>query len=181
MFSPVKAIIAGALAFALGGVLLIAQPFDQQGGAVPGAEMAEQPVAVVVGSKCGDVLEVPVVCTYTASDPRLTGPMTHEWIRPLITAEGQITADLSDDGIRIGWADAKVGGPEGDWIGYLYAVWTDDPTQLFIVLSGQRAYEGWQFVASTIDPGTPGDSDWTGIMYQGEPPPFVPPADPSSE
>jgi hypothetical protein len=37
MFSPVKAITAGALVFALGGVLLIAQPFDQQGGGVPGA------------------------------------------------------------------------------------------------------------------------------------------------
>ena len=37
MFSPVKAITAGALVFALGGVLLIAQPFDQQGGSVPGA------------------------------------------------------------------------------------------------------------------------------------------------
>jgi len=37
MFSPAKAITAGALVFALGGVLLIAQPFDQQGGSVPGA------------------------------------------------------------------------------------------------------------------------------------------------
>jgi hypothetical protein len=37
MFSPVKAIAAGAIVFALGGVLLIAQPFDQQGGSVPGA------------------------------------------------------------------------------------------------------------------------------------------------
>jgi hypothetical protein len=37
MFSPVKAITAGALVFALGGVLLIAQPFDQQGGSLPGA------------------------------------------------------------------------------------------------------------------------------------------------
>jgi hypothetical protein len=37
MFSPVKAITAGALVFAIGGVLLIAQPFDPQGGSVPGA------------------------------------------------------------------------------------------------------------------------------------------------
>ena len=37
MFSPVKAITAGAFVFAVGGVLLIAQPFDQQGGSVPGA------------------------------------------------------------------------------------------------------------------------------------------------
>jgi hypothetical protein len=37
MFSPAKAITAGALVFALGGVLLISQPFNQQGGSVPGA------------------------------------------------------------------------------------------------------------------------------------------------
>ena len=37
MLSPVKAITAGALVFALGGVMLIAQPFGQQG-SVPGAE-----------------------------------------------------------------------------------------------------------------------------------------------
>jgi hypothetical protein len=43
MFSPVKAITAGALIFALGGVLLIAQPFDQQGGSVPGAEIGAAP------------------------------------------------------------------------------------------------------------------------------------------
>ncbi len=37
MLSPVKAITAGALVFAIGGAFLIAQPFEQQGG-VPGAE-----------------------------------------------------------------------------------------------------------------------------------------------
>ena len=37
MFSPAKAITAGAIVFALGGVMLIAQPFDQQGESVPGA------------------------------------------------------------------------------------------------------------------------------------------------
>jgi hypothetical protein len=37
MFSPVRAMIIGALVFALGGVFLIAGPFDRQGGSVPGA------------------------------------------------------------------------------------------------------------------------------------------------
>ena len=83
--------------------------------------------------------------------------------------------------LGVGWADAEVEGPEADWIGYQYAVGSDDPTQLFILLSGKGTYEGWQFVASTIDPGAPGDSDWTGVMYQGEPPPFGPLADPTSE
>ena len=42
MFSPVKTITAGALAFAIGGVFLVAQPFDQRSEA-PGAEV--EPVA----------------------------------------------------------------------------------------------------------------------------------------
>ncbi len=44
MFSPVKLITAGALIFAIGGVLLIAQPFDQQG-SVPGAEQGAEPAS----------------------------------------------------------------------------------------------------------------------------------------
>ena len=40
MFTPFKAIVAGALTFALLGVLSIAQPFDQQGATVPGAPVA---------------------------------------------------------------------------------------------------------------------------------------------
>jgi hypothetical protein len=46
MFSPAKAITAGALVFAIGGVLLIAQPFDQQGGSVPGAATDDASVAM---------------------------------------------------------------------------------------------------------------------------------------
>ncbi len=47
MLSPVKAITAGALVFAIGGAFLIAQPFDQQRGSVPGAEAEfAQPVEV---------------------------------------------------------------------------------------------------------------------------------------
>jgi len=45
MFSPVKVIAAAALAFALGSVALIAQPFDQQGGSVPGAAPGDAEVA----------------------------------------------------------------------------------------------------------------------------------------
>ena len=51
MFSPIKAITAGALVFALGGVLLIAQPFDQ-GGSVPGAAVDDDALrpALVTGT-----------------------------------------------------------------------------------------------------------------------------------
>jgi len=58
MFSPVKAITAGALVFAIGGVLLIAQPFDQQGDSVPGAaidEVFEPPVEVTGTASLGAI------------------------------------------------------------------------------------------------------------------------------
>ena len=45
MLSPVKAITAGALVFAIGGVMLVAQPFQQQG-VVPGATVSEPSEAV---------------------------------------------------------------------------------------------------------------------------------------
>ena len=48
MFTPVKAIVAGALTFALLGVLSIAQPFDQQGATVPGAPVASPPPSAPV-------------------------------------------------------------------------------------------------------------------------------------
>jgi hypothetical protein len=89
MFSPVKAITAGALVFAIGGVMLIAQPFDQQG-SVPGAETeAVAPTwataTVQYGSNCdfgdtniedGVTQERGMNCqgqTWTSDDPRLDG------------------------------------------------------------------------------------------------------------
>ena len=46
MFSATKAITAGALVFAIGGVLLIAQPFEQQGASVPGAATDDASMAI---------------------------------------------------------------------------------------------------------------------------------------
>jgi len=95
MFSPAKAITAGALVFALGGVLLIAQPFDQQGEGVPAAETTDlvEPVefTLVIGqaNKAGlpatcDVVDGanhcrdarPPVAITEASDPWLDGQLT---------------------------------------------------------------------------------------------------------
>ena len=90
MFSPVKAVVVGALVFALGGAFLIVQPFGQQNG-VPGAEQGAEPVAPLrvtgptISRKCGPesepVVEGPVERWYGSgceilkdwSDPRLAG------------------------------------------------------------------------------------------------------------
>ena len=95
MFSPIKAITAGVLVFALGGLFLIAQPFDQ-GGSVPGAEQGAEPLVPVritsetSGVTCGDdpIPEVdgPVERWYGTpcevhkewGDPRLEGTVSRE-------------------------------------------------------------------------------------------------------
>jgi len=56
---PAKAIVAGTLVFAIGGVLLIAQPFDQQAVA-PGAEADFAPPVEVTGTSAS-----PAGCTET--------------------------------------------------------------------------------------------------------------------
>jgi len=94
MFSPVKAITAGALVFALGGVLLIAQPFSQQAEVAPGAEAEFSAPVEVTGrfssvrgttlAENGDAATLPGVHylwgydggSVTASDPRLEGTVS---------------------------------------------------------------------------------------------------------
>jgi hypothetical protein len=169
MFSPVKAIVAGALVFALGGIFLVAQPFDRPQSAVPGAGVTEPPVAVDVTQHCDNIFASPIVCTWTASDPRLTGTLTHEWVADVSPPE-------PDDLYSVGWADATLEGPEGDWTGRLYVVWGAQPAStLFAFLSGDGAYEGWQYVGSAVDDGeSPGNAPWYGVAYQGELPPYGP-------
>jgi len=133
------------------------------GGAQVAAQGTEASGVTVAMDDCGSLYATPIVCTWTASDPRLTGRMTHEWV----------ILDLGDKVNTVGWADATVEGPEGNWTGRLYAVWKP-VRQLFAVLSGDGAYEGWQYVASTIDDGVVGDTDWFGVIYEGELPPYGP-------
>lgn len=173
MLSPVKIILSGALAFTLGGLFLVSQPVDRSE-VLPGAQMTELPgVTVIAAQDCVD-LGSSSECSWTASDPRLTG-----------TATARFTGDVSDDrpgeGPRTGfsWLDVTLQGPEGSWSGHEYLMWTD-PFQHVIVLSGSGAYEGWHYVAMATAEAPP-RIDWTGVIYEGELPPFGPAADPASE
>ena len=166
MLSPVKVIAAGALLFALGGAMLVAQPLGQQGQGEPAAQRMQLPgVTVTATQDCGPVYTVPITCSYTASDSRVTGTPTHEWI-------ADISGPSSGD-VTVGWAPATLEGPEGNWTGHYYTVW-GDTAHVFSVLSGTGAYEGWHYVASSIDPEADGDADVVGVMYEGDPPPFGP-------
>ncbi len=169
MFSPVKAITAGALIFALGGVFLIAQPFDQQRGSVPGAPIVAQTDAVRVTAtqECTWAFPDDIqtgTCTITASDPRLTGPAT-------ITQREIVKATVGDNDLET--YDEVLEGPDGTWTGRHLVVFDRGIAHMshaLVVVTGDGAYEGWTYVAAGAASPPDGNGDFVGVLYQGPPP-----------
>ena len=194
MFSPIRAIIAGALVFATGGVLLIAQPFDQQGG-VPGAEQAAElapPVKAtitateVTGAQdegctdgSGNALEtctcnVPEICTWhssdqwSATDPRLSGTATRRATEQWWPNGG----DRSLYPVFEAYA-VEVVNDEGRWVGTARGA---GPLggQGYLTLTGEGGYDG--FTAVVVNDPTDSDDDGittkVAVIIEGELPPF---------
>ena len=191
MFSPVKAIIGGALVFAIGGVLLIAQPFDQQGSA-PGATTdagigevtsfegvvayrSNPDTGVLEALPNGVITNRGWLGTYAVvemSDPRLEGTVSIMWNRDqILTGEVQ---NVWVGGLRIE-------NPDGAWQmrpvvnftlpdGTRTTVWTG-------IFDGEGDYEGLTAIAEVVE----GPSRYTlrGIVIDGEVPP--PPESMSAE
>lgn len=198
MLSPVKAITAAALVFALGGVVLIAQPFDQRGGGVPGAATDTQttPASLVTGemgwaSSCasprvevdGDVTSTwDRLCApqiWTADDPRLSGEAVNTWNTYTYVVDGERKSVLAnayylrnEDG---GWACRSYllsdgSGEGGSWEGLET-----------VMCEGEGEYEG---LSAIIDFDEPVDDGTTaqpmvGLIFQGDAPPH--PAPPAAE
>ena len=194
MFSPAKAITAGALVFAIGGVLLIAQPFYQQGGGVPGAatdgdrpaieKVTGQFVSIVGGdepdmffgtSPDGNAFyrNAVSVGAVEMSDERLSGEVTFT-----------VNNDYAGSGIDpveavINWGSVSIENDAGAWTGTRTYVYLDveEPLVEYWELVGSDAYEGW----STILFGIPGtevevsvrgnDSVVYGAVFSGNLPP----------
>ena len=118
-------------------------------------------VQVIVDQQCAGRS----ICPWSPSDPRLPDTLNHKWT-------GDVDVNGAED-IEAGftWMDVGYEGPEGGWTGHVYALW-GDPTHNFLVLSGTGANEGWQYVASGLDPNTDGDFQWVGTLYEGQLPPF---------
>jgi hypothetical protein len=177
MFSPVKAITAGALVFALGGLFLIAQPFDQQG-SVPGVEQGAEPappVGVTIttsegtevgGEECtGDTR---TACTrtsteqYSASDPRLSGTATY-----------RVTEYNWDEapGNTIFEAHAiEVVNDQGRWVGTGQFI---GPLDLFVLtLAGEGEYEGHTAVVTWDTSGEEDEEGMKAVIVDGGLPPF---------
>lgn len=167
MLSPAKAIIAGALV-ALGGLFLVAQPSGQPGAGAPAAGDVSVPgVTVTVSQACVAAEDAPEVCAWVADDPRLTGTLTHDWA-------GDISDDREgeDGAARVGfsWLEGTLENPNSTWDARVYVMW-NDPVSNLLVLSGTGEHEGWHYLAMA-EGGPP--SSWTGILYEGDLPPFGP-------
>jgi hypothetical protein len=164
MFSPVKAITAGALIFALGGLLLVAQPFDRLGGGVPGAEQGAAPAAPVevtathrdIGCEGYDSSEVEgrVVRVYGNtctvdnewSDPRLQG--TETYIDNYV--------DHADSGLTIGHYVHNIVTADGAWRMRPQFRFESPGLENFSgtwVLDGEGAYEGLSAVLAMGEEG----------------------------
>jgi hypothetical protein len=185
MLSPVKAITAGALIFAIGGVMLVAQPFQQQSSA-PGAETEAVAPTWVTGNvqpapscSSGD-LEVDgdvqrnrnVECTpqtWTSSDPRLTGEVARRW---------NYDAYQTDAGGISVWMDAAyLRNDEGGWACSSSSLAQDgvdvaDPWTFSCI--GDGGYAGLSASLVLVDAG--GNSEeFVGLIFSGDFPPLPEP------
>jgi hypothetical protein len=140
------------------------------GGVVVAQDEAEEPtgVRVTVTQECADRS----ICIWTPSDPRLPDTLTTDIFTGFVDVVGDGDAGFA-------WMEQSSEGPDGGWTGYVYALW-GEPTQNFLVLSGNGANEGWHYIASGTDPDTDGDFEWIGTLYEGELPPYGP-LEPSAE
>lgn len=199
MFSPVRAIIGGALVFALGGAFLIAQPFGQQAGTVaPGAEVspAGAASAPVTGSMTwqgtdGSGMAFTEDCTADGEDcighaSGLRYVAGYEWSDPRLPTSGEGITNFEAFGdaglaIRSTWL---LEGADGYWAG----PWTgfcdpDDRCWGTVVLTGHGAYEGLSavLVERPPDEGFGAKSMFEGGIYVGEMPAQPEPLEPSAE
>jgi len=184
MLSPVKAITAGVLVFALGGVLLIAQPFDRQGGIAPGAEVSDafEPVPFTLRFEPGmplrdaqtntedGVTKVLEACfapsILSPSDPRVAGSVTFcrsEHHYGLEGAEGPFA-----------WSRTyRIENDEGAWQGSSSGAEWQDPaaesrveTQEVFTLEGEGAYQGLYATMAFM----PDKRSIQGVIIGGPPP-----------
>jgi len=155
MFSPVKAITAGAIVFALGGVLLIAQPFDQQG-SVPGAATDEEPSA----SRVTGVLTIETVGTH---EPTFPGGFTRHHVEDTTArvemADTRLSGDATftqtldvfdstGDAPDVTWGTIRIENDGGTWDGTFAGTSTaaDESSVMYYELVGSGDYEGWSAI-----------------------------------
>ena len=203
MFSPAKAITAGAVIFALGGTFLIAQPFGQPAGTVPGAATDSGVIAPVE-------FTAHVSFTSDCSSPdfegEVDGVQQHRGYRCRTVVEDPSDARFagtwllvfSEDGYGSDDGEPTGGGADTVWT-YEYRVENDDGAwqsapvhgiefderemTVAPVFTGEGAYEGMTAIVEMsgreTDESGVSNADLRGAIFGGSPPP--PSGFPSSE
>jgi len=199
MLSPVKAITAGALVFAIGGAFLIAQPF-QQPSTVPGAEgetTEPRPPAIVTGNMIswGEVTQeatetmvdgvdqrrggVREGARFEMDDPRLTGTVSY-----MSNLDGRKVGRTDAVLVALGW---RIENEEGSWSGTCPSVEFvepgADPSKMEPIIfscfyTGAGAYEGLSaYLVQGWYPELP--YPIKGLIFEGDMPPYpeLPPAE----
>jgi hypothetical protein len=179
MLSPVKAITAGALVFAIGGVMLIAQPFDQQPqGGAPGAQSDDGEVYTIVSYEViSESEEGPVVYVHAkeASDPRLSGTWTEFWD----------CADYQRGDIEVCVGSVRVENEGGTWLGRTEGFWAAPELAPgytvpygfhFTVLEGQGDYAGLTVLHQDTWNAEEGEAE-VGVIFEGALPPVPEPVE----
>jgi hypothetical protein len=186
MFSPAKAITAGALVFAIGGAFLIAQPFDQQGVTVPGAatDGAGLEPAKVTGTISGwDEIEVESEgsiedgfirdqweerAQLEMSDSRLTGTLTGT------LGIDRYSPNASGDGIAETFTGTvSVENDGGTWVGTQFGCECRAPSSqgsdmFHMELVGTGAYEGLSALLYLQNPRINDEDDLYGVIFPGD-------------
>jgi hypothetical protein len=136
-------------------------------GGVPVAAQTDA-VVVTVTQEC-DLNASPIACTFTASDPRVTGNGGHVFVEGISGHGGFIPVGT---GVALYWTDYWIEGPEGSWTGHSYLTGDDSGTiHALLMLAGEGGYEGWSYVAYGDDPEADADHDMIGVIYEGPLPP----------
>ena len=203
MFSPSKALIAGAVVLGIGGVLLFAQPFEQQDSA-PGAEVQAPPTptafsatynwsgrsnpGVTTENDDGTVVTVGEGWLFNSgesSDPRFAGPL-------VLTSTDIAYPDLGG-GINVGgyrietdegaWQQVPTAGVGWDKDAALWATGQLPPADniQFWTFIGEGAYEGLTAVVQETwwpGGGSAEEVRFDGFIFKGDlwdaPEPWVP-------
>lgn len=161
MFSPAKVVTAGALAIAIGGSLLIAQPFDRPGASVPGAATDDPAMAPSFFSGAPDDWLQTVgatarrddgvvdgtgesfTVTWEASDPRISGTAAMA-INETDYREGATTLVPTGHVGSIRTLLLRIVNDDGAWEGPLQFLIMSNPESSNAAgwLTGTGAYEG---------------------------------------
>jgi hypothetical protein len=154
MFSPAKAITAGALVFAIGSALLIGQPFGQPGDTVPGAVTDDRiatPVEFTGRMNLGSYKQSEIVEVgngVSTNHGGVRAPAVREMSEPRFDGEVRVFPNSSvyRGGVRISHEVYRIQNDEGAWqsepaIGVDFAELVDN-IPVVSVFHGEGAYEG---------------------------------------